>query len=327
MVRGFWVGVLVLCSCATTGAGDLKRELLRFEPTTDKPTGWKRVQAPGYVLLTDLQPPQAERAAQLLSQSLGGLQAMFLRAPVKVDRKLIIIAMNDGLDFERRFGKRLWGFAMSGNDVTTLFLYGPPDRWFVRREINYEGTQSVLQHELSHAVLARYFPRQPRWFAEGLAEYLETFRWLDAETLQLGDPNLDAYREYRAIRSLTVRDMLEWSVVTEQERRGSDLKTGGLYGLSWAFIHYARNKMPQDFGRYLALLATTRDEAQAWRETFGPHADALDTAIYGYMKQGQYQQFTLKLPLEAPTVVRLETGDEVDVEAKTRLDRATEELK
>lgn len=70
-----------------------------------------------------------------------------------------------------------------------------------------------------------YFPRQSRWFAEGMAQYLETYQWLDAETLRLGDPNLQAYRSYRAIRSLSVDEMLAWNSMDDR-----DLKVAGSMG-------------------------------------------------------------------------------------------------
>lgn len=316
MNRGAWAGLLVLLTgcMTTTGAGDLKRELLRFEPASTPATGWKRLQTPDYELLTDLEPELAERAALLLTQSLSGLRAMFGRAPVAVERKLTVIAMRDSLDFERRFGRRTWGFADTRADEVTLCLYGPPDRWFVRAELNYEGTHSVLIHELAHAVLGRFFRRQTRWFSEGMAQYLETYQWLDAETLRLGDPNLAAYRAYRSVRSLSVRDMLRWDSMDER-----DLKVAGLYGLSWAFIHYARNHDVRLFGQFLAWVADSGPE-QAFKLAYGGGGEELDQAIFKYMKQGQYQQVVVKVPLTPPATVQLEVATpEVERRVQTRL--------
>ena len=149
-----------------------------------------------------------------------------------------------------------------------------------------------------------YFPRQSRWFAEGMAQYLETYQWLDAETLRLGDPNLQAYRSYRAIRSLSVDEMLAWNSMDDR-----DLKVAGLYGLSWAFIHYARNQEPKLFSQLLAVTARV-DADSAFRATFGGRGEALDKAIFTYMKQGQYQQVVLKVPLTSPVTVQLSLATE-----------------
>ncbi len=320
MKRGAWLGVAVLLSgCMTTsGAGDIKRELLRFEATPQPDAaGWKRVQAKDYELLTDLEPELARRAALLLSQSLSGLRAMFGRAPIAIERKITIIAMADGLEFERRFGKLVQGLAFTNRDEVTICLYGPPDRWFVRSEATYEGTQSVLLHELAHAVLGNYFLRQSKWFSEGMAQYLETAQWLDAETLRLGDPNLEAYRSYRAIRSLSVDDMLQWDSMDAR-----DLKIAGLYGLSWAFVHYARNQETKLFGQFLASVAADGSE-KAFQLAFGGRGEALDKAIYSYMKQGSYQQVVIKVPLTPTATVQLEPPS---AQLQTRVQARLEKL-
>lgn len=300
MIRFAVVGLLLSGCMTTTGTGDIKRELLRFDGSEPQGAGWKRIQTADFELFTDLEPALAQRAALILSQSLSGLRAMFGRAPVAANQKLTVIAMNDSLEFERRFGRLTQGLAFTERDEVTICLYGPPDRWFARREVGYGGTQSVVIHELAHAVLRRYFVKQSRWFAEGMAQYLETFQWLDAETLRLGDPNLDAYRMYRGVRSLNLDDLLKWSSMNER-----DLKVAGFYGLSWAFVHYARNRETQKFGRFLADTAQDGPD-QAFEANFGGRGEELDKAIFTYMKQGNYLQTVIKVPLPSPEAVLVE---------------------
>ncbi|MFZ5443062.1 MAG: DUF1570 domain-containing protein [Myxococcota bacterium] len=290
-MRWVWLVTLVVVSgCATVGTGAVVRDELTFRSSAAAGRGWKVLETERFTLTTDLEPELAQQAARLLSQSLTGLNALFARAPVKQDVRIEVVAMADGLDFERRFGRRVGGFAASKPNHVTLVLYGPPDRWFERSELTYEGTESVVNHELAHAILRRYFPVQPRWFAEGMAEFLETFRWLDATHVRLGDPNLASYRAYRAIRSLSVGDLDRWEQMSTQR----DLEVAGHYGLSWAFVHYLRNREPQSLGRYMSALA--EQPAQAWARTFAGREDELDKAIFQYMKVGSYQQFTLEVP-------------------------------
>lgn len=305
------VAMVVFSGCVTTtGSGTVVREQLTFAAPPAELPGWKRIVTKEFELVTDLEPALAQRAASLISQSLTGLNAMFARAPVKGQLTVKVIAMADGLDFERRFGKRVGGFAASNATSVTLLLYGPPDKWFEREEVTYDGTQSVVNHELGHAVLRRYFPVQPRWFAEGMAEYLETFRWLDAETVRLGDPNLSAYRTYRAIRSLSVKDLVAWETMNTQR----DREVAGHYGLAWAFVHYLRNREAKSLGQYMAVLANGDDEA-AWA-VFAGREEELDKAIYGYMKQGDYSQFTIKVapsPKEDVQLVPLSESERGDL--------------
>lgn len=298
MIRSFLLFVL-LAGCATTsGSGSVVRESLRFEAGPAQ-AGWKRLQTADFELLTDLDDAEARRAAQLLTQSLEGLRALFGKAPVQRPRTLRVVAMRDDLEFERRFGKYLWGFVAHRQDDSLVCLYGPPDRWFVRPTALTEVTHSVLQHELAHAVLATYFPVQPKWFAEGMAQYLETFRWLDAEQVVVGEPNLKAWQGYAAVRSLSMADLLSWTASR------NDREEEGFYGLSWAFIHWAASREPQRFGELLA--AVVNDDAEPVARTFGSELGAIDRAIHAHLKDGQYAKVTLRVPLGAPRSVRLET--------------------
>lgn len=125
---------------------------------------------------------------------------MFGRAPVVNAKKIEIIALASDMEFERVFGTRVAGLTISGKEGSTLFVYGSPLKWFERVRTDVAGTNSNVQHELAHAVLHRYFPTQPRWFAEGMAEFLETAEWLDDDTVRIGETNVNAYTAYRAIR-------------------------------------------------------------------------------------------------------------------------------
>jgi hypothetical protein len=326
--RGMGLASLALLTgCMTaTGAATLSRTVLTFGPPAPLEGKWRKVVTPDYTLFTDQGPEEAERAAQLLSQSLVGLSAMFARAPVLDRTRLFVFALRDGMEFERRFGKRISGFThrngADGPHEAVICLYGPPDRWFERSAVGYDAKESVLQHELAHAVLRRHFPQQAKWFAEGMAQYLETFRWLDADTVQLGDPKLEAYRSYRQLRSISVKDALEWDGFDPRE-----LENIGLYAMSWAMVHYLRNREPHAFGLYLQTLAQAGPRA-AWDVALSPLRDALDAAIFQYMKAGQYQSFTITVPERPSDRVKVvsATADEARV-VELRLDAMELEFK
>lgn len=305
MNRAFALGLVLLAGCATTssGSGKLERISLRFEATAPLPSGWKHLATSEFELFTDLDDAEAQRGALLLTQSLEGLAALFGSAKPLIDRKLIVIVFADSLEFERRYGANLWGFAATTGMESTVVLYGAPDRWFVRQANLVEATHSVLQHELAHAVLYRYFAQQPTWFAEGMAQYLETFRWLDPQTVLLGEPNLKAWSGYAKVRSLTMKDLLAWH---DYEQR--QLETAGLYGLAWAFVHYALNVEPARFAQLMAALV--EGDQDAFLHTFGAPTEALDQAVFGYLKRGQYTQLKLKVPTREPRAVTFEATPE-----------------
>lgn len=297
MRRVWTVGLLVMGCMTPTGAGVISRQAYSFQ-ADGAGQGWAQIVTDDFTLVTDLPQDQAHEAAQLVAQSLTGLRAFFARAPVVAKHRVQIFALADSMEFERRFGRRIGGFATTNTERATLVLSGPPDRWFVRDAVAYEGKDSVLQHELAHAVLRQYFPEQQQWFAEGMAQFLETFRWVAPQTARFGDPSLSAYRTYREFRSISMNDVLGWRAYHQRET-----EVAGLYGLSWAFVHWAINRQPVLMGRYLALLAQ-QGPMVAWQQTFAPMQGELDKDIFGYMKVGQYQYREFTVPLATPTPAR-----------------------
>lgn len=314
-MRNTYVLLLILLSgcMTTTGSGDVKRHMLMFQTTNAPPqAGWKKVVTPEYELITDLDPALTERAALLLSQSLAGLKAMFGRAPIAVERKITVIAMADTMEYERRFGKKSWGFSVATWDELFICVYGPPDRWFTRSRITFEATHSMILHALAHAVLHRYFPKQSMWFTEGLALYLETYRWLDAETLILGHPNTYAQTAYRSVRSINITDMLAWKSADQR-----DLQLAGLDGQSWAFVQYARNRETKTFTKFLTSTAELGSDA-AFELHFGGRYEELDKEIFAFLRQNQFQLITLRVPPAEPAVVAIEPAAAEEVEQRLK---------
>src|SRR6185503_894333 len=54
-------------------------------------------------------------------------------------------------------------------------------------EIRTASRQEILQHELTHRFVAHYMPNVPRWFNEGMADFLSTAH-VDGENVVMGDP-------------------------------------------------------------------------------------------------------------------------------------------
>ena len=302
--------LVMLGGCATSGGSTsgatLRRDFLRFDQDEQGATRWHDIETDTFKLTTDLPPAEAKQGAQLIAQSLAAVSAMFGRAPIINTKKIEIIALASDMEFERVFGTRIGGLTISGPEGSTLFIYGPPSKWFQRVRTDVEGTNSAVQHELSHAVLHRYFPKQPRWFAEGMADFLETAEWLSDDTVRIGEINVEAYSAYRKIRSVSVSDMLAWHGFGERE-----LATHGLYGLSWLFIHWAFDNQLQLLGKYFFVLSKGDPDA-AWAQTFAPLQGTLDATLHQYAKVGAYTRPPAKIPLRDPVPTRLAATPEKD---------------
>ena len=308
-------------SGASSSLGAVRRDFLTFTPgSTEAPTRWRVVEADAFTLISDLPVEQLKEAAQAIAQSYAGIKAMFGKLPEAIDAPPTIVALADDMEFQKVFGSKVNGITMSNEKGSWIFVYGAPYRWFDRPVLTQNLKTSVLQHELAHAVLRSYFAVQPRWFAEGMAQYLETNQWLDAQTVSLGEPNLEAYSAYRGIRSVGVADLQTWGFIGEQELR--DLTSAGLYGESWAFVHWAITNEPDRFVQYMYLL-TKGDVNAAWKQTFGPIQPSIDTAVFQYMKNGQHSLAAVKVPAAPAQTVTIAAVSEKSAQ---RLEAMLEQL-
>jgi tetratricopeptide (TPR) repeat protein len=199
----------------------------------------------------------------------------------------------------RYFGPDLLGLFMHGAYPPMAFLYGPPDKWEHRATLALDETTSVLKHELVHHLAAFIYRREPRWFAEGLAQYLETLRFAeDGKTAILGEVNLQALSYYKRYR-VSVSEVLPWGGKFDAE---DATKTLGLYGTSWLLVHWLSNTHPDDFARYQTLLAKGIDPDKAWKAVFPSLTFSdLDTQLHEYADHGDYHYFVVTIPALEPT--------------------------
>jgi hypothetical protein len=268
-----------LClACAT------QRPALSWEPSAAASgTGWWGFSTAEFTLDTDASREAGREATDAIQRELDALRAMMGNAAPSKVQPLRIIVLANGLDYEKQFGRATAGITSRSPERVTIFLWGGPTKWTSHTGVA-EGVSSTLTHELAHFVLAQYFPVQPRWFAEGLAKYLEPYKWNEEGTsIELGLPNLNAYQTYMKNRSQGAAEAREWGNASLAE--GESSRT--LYGYSWALVHFLINTDPQRFAQTMRLLAEHHpDEATAM--ALGGDADALDKKVHEYMKAGQY---------------------------------------
>jgi len=283
-------------------------------------TGWTEVRAPHVTLKTDLRPDDARRAAQMVERTRAALlAAAWPGAKLLQPERIEVVALSNHQEFQTYFGEYTGGQFVQGSYPPTIFLYGGPEQWERRETLALEETTSILKHELSHHLAAFFYRRQPRWFAEGLAQFLETMRVSeDAKTATLGDINLQAMRAYARWRTLTVADALAWGSTFNPGDQGN---VNGLYGLSWILVHWLYNTHPEEFARYQNLLIKGIEPDKAWKATFATLVlSDVDKDLNHFARYGEYRNVSLPIPEPDLTVqARPMTSSEVHA---TRADLA-----
>ncbi len=286
-----------------------------FAANAETATGWSEVQTPHVTLKSDLHPDDARRAALAVERTRAALlAAAWPGAQLLQPEHIEVIVFSNHQDFERYFGTRVGAVFIHGTYPPTAFLYGTPEKWEHRETLALEETTSTLKHELTHHLAAYIYRRQPRWFSEGLAQFLETMRVSEeGKTATLGDVNLQGYRDYNTHRTLTVADALAWSGKLDAQ---DEATTAGLYGISWLLVHWLYNTHPEEFARYQTLLVKGIDPDKAWKAVFGTLATSdIDTALNLFSHHGEYRNVSVSIPEADVRVVRARPMTSAEVHA------------
>ncbi|MFT3914571.1 MAG: hypothetical protein QM704_10770 [Anaeromyxobacteraceae bacterium] len=261
--------------CATT----------RFTCPARGGTPWREVRTQTLVVRTDLGPSEAASIAQELERLHEAIRRAFFRNPPPVQEPLHVTAFRNRAEFEPFAPPMAAAYYFMNSDAPIVVLHGPIDL----------RTRETLAHELTHHVLAQVFRRQPLWFAEGMAVYMESiasrgaFLWTEDPTIG-GRP--------RAASSVTSSAARVRQVLTATR----SLNTAE-YAVAWAIVHYISNHEKAGFAELQRRFAAAEDPAAAWRATFprwDPASDDgmkdLDRRLRAYMQGGTYQYRRVALP-------------------------------
>lgn len=150
-----------------------------------------------------------------------------------------------------------------------------------------KAQRTVIAHELAHMLTATDGARQPLWFREGVACYVETVRFHGPEAnVRLGD-----VAHQRALAINLLRGSMR-GVLTERGRL-----TVGQYGLAWLLVHFLMNERSEGLGALEERFARGEDPQAAWRAVF-PEWDSeapdgpgrLEDALFQYSLGGARAQ-------------------------------------
>jgi tetratricopeptide (TPR) repeat protein len=183
-------------------------------------------------------------------------RALVLRAlvddQVEIPGHVRILAVTDTAYFRELVGEFVGGyFGLGYFDEPTILI--PVDA--------LRGRTATVAHELAHAISSYLFPVQPRWFAEGLAQFVERVDWvgIGAMPMQMGWVRWGAF-------PLSAADVLAWN---------GDIHGGDARFHLWSFVlyHWLWSTHGKQFTAYQKDLATNTDPKAAWESAF-PEFDA-----------------------------------------------------
>lgn len=267
---------------------------------------WMELESENYTLRTDLPPEQANKAMVYLEQTRAAmLAAAWPGALRKEMTRVSVYVLADSSEFEGLFPRRVQALFLKDDNEPIIILHGEPGSWQRRFTGLSDASSSVLRHELAHHLSSYFLIRQPRWLAEGLAEFLETMTLSeDGRQAVLGTPNLHSVSNMKilldavqrgVVEDWTLQDVLTWETTLESD---PDWKVAARYSGSWLLVHWLYNTRSRSFTDYQLLLAQGSDPQTSLRDAIPElYFKNLEGYLLEYLKSGSYQELTVKVPV------------------------------
>lgn len=241
-----------------------------------------RVTTDHFVVTSDLPAAALTRQARRLENLWDSWAAFLQHEPIATGRLPVLVTRDDGVE---EFS--------AGHSGFVVFKLEPVTVTSVRESTAYgkTDTSSADAHELVHLVSSFWLPRQPRWLAEGLAEYLGDAQFVRNDQVRFG-----RWQWWGGIVE-PLEALWGWD---EEPVSGDDERAH--YQSAWAWLHYFANR---DAARLARLWVELRGHPTA-REAFDAvfpreEQQALLGKVRAYVAEGRFSGWESTV-LRAPTV-------------------------
>lgn len=273
----------VLAACAgCAGAGPY-----RFRCEAEGGAPWREYRSAHFRVLSDASRGRVADVVDGLERIQAELVMAMAGQPAAVPGRTRVVLLADRPHFEQLAGdSRIGGyFQLAG-------LLEPSVVIPARSKVDW---RLLAAHELTHQLSHRWFPRQPPWFAEGLAGFMESVAGENGALRgRVGAVTDPMAARFRSLPPAPARLLLEWD--------GSLHHLAGQHHLwSWLLYHYLWNERSPEFTAWQEQLAAGKPPAAAWRACFpdlDPSDDAamkrLDAALGAYRKRGRFASYQVE---------------------------------
>lgn len=262
-----------------------------------EPEGWVEARTPHFELYSDA---SAERAEEIAT-SLETFRAVFARLAPELDLRsptpTLILAFRDAESYApyktlADHGEaKVLGQFLSYRDGNYLTLNADPQ---------YLGAFAVVFHEYVHYLVRHNFPRVPRWFNEGLAEYYSTFA-IEAGGAVVGRP-VSRHLHWLAGHEPRLREVLARR--SEHDETIEADRDGRFYAVSWGLIHYllSGDRASRDaLAELLVPQPADEEPLVAFERALGERVEEVEARLRRYLLRPELP--TALLPLgELPAI-------------------------
>lgn len=191
-------------------------------------------------------------------------------------------------------------FAIAVASPSNSYIHQP----LILLNVDTGGDFEIAAHELTHTISQVVIPKQPRWFAEGLASYFETIEIHRSE----GKIDLGRAPMYRGEPVIQHHLISLASLFACTELACAD---AGFYATAWALFTYLTNQHGAELARYeQGLIASPGNHAQAWADAFGNvPLETLEQEMRAWLSHGSHQVLHFNVTLKTWPVAERALGD------------------
>jgi tetratricopeptide (TPR) repeat protein len=237
---------------------------------------WEQVTSPHFVLRTNLSRGAGEAAVYELEALRTALVFGAFGMEADPPGRLQAILFRDPEGMMEFVDRRVDGYVTSTPSGPLLVSAGSDLRG--QREARVK-----LLHELAHYLSSFSLLRQPRWFAEGMAEYLETLE-LSGHTVRLGAVHAENLKLLKQAGTLPLEAL--WSA----EEAGSPAGyTSHFYASAWIWFHFLADKYPGRMRAYEQMLRRAEDPVEGFASAFvNSRNETLEDELQRYLVKGKF---------------------------------------
>jgi hypothetical protein len=239
---------------------------------------WQEITTEHFIIDTDLDPLEADATVHQLENLRKVMAEMvFGGEPPRGPRARVLALRREEYG---HFDRVYVGTFVSSVLFQPMLITSPGGDWDT-------FSADIRKHELAHYVSSLYVDihLQPRWFAEGVADYLSTIRYDDRTgAVEIGH-HPPEYQYLENLKQATSDELWAWD-----REEPYDALTARLYQTSWAALHYLFDQRPADILDYERALARGEDPRKSWSQIF-PDLDGagLDDAVRKYIHKRDYK--------------------------------------
>jgi hypothetical protein len=238
---------------------------------------WREVTTEHFVLQTDLGSAEAGRLARELEGMRAAVLLALFRSPPPIPGRVRVVAFRHPAEFHL--------FAPAG--ARAFFTSSDLSEPLVALPAPYGSAhEAVLAHELAHYVANWVFPRQPRWFAEGIAALVEPLADKGIETRPTVGKITGSRIAGARRRHVDARELLAWD---------GSATDSGFHDWSAVLVQYLLSQESAGFVELQRRFARAQDPGAAWREVFPqwdpdrPGAiERLDAILRDHVQNGRW---------------------------------------